>query len=463
MKLSDIISLAFNNLKRNIFRTVLTVLGVAVGIGALSSMVSLGKGVAVNISEQMENNDLFTGMTVSSRSMDFESLDTRGSLTPETRTIIPLTDSLLETIRAFPEVAAVFPENVKPAVISLFGRSVPTNLKAVPSFMGDFYPFVGISAGKFYTSDNQPCVVLSKSVLSSMGIILEGDSPPSYENGENFTFLPADSIIGTQIMIVTKVFDIDKLALITSSKKQFPVKNDTTYLKIAGIVRTNSFSAGIFSNGVFLPPETCGYIPSIDLRNVYDIINGTQGVYGKYNSLHVRVKDHSLLKPAKQKIEETGLNVFSIGDKLEDIETIFFMLDSILAVIGTIALLISAVGIVNTLIMAIYERRKEIGVMKSLGATGRQIKLIFYFEAALIGFAGGLTGVLGGKLASQASGQIANSQLGNFIDSNIEYFSYSWRIVVLSILFSVVVSVLASVYPAHKAAKIDPLNALRRE
>ena len=170
-----------------------------------------------------------------------------------------------------------------------------------------------------------------------------------------------------------------------------------------------------------------------------------------------------MLKTVKMRIEDKGFSVFSIGDKLEDFEKIFFMLDTVLAVIGSIALIISVFGIVNTLIMAIYERRKEIGIMKSLGATARQIKLIFYFEAATIGFAGGVLGVLCGKLVSQVSGNIANSQLGNFIDSNIEYFSFSWEIVLSSILFSVVVSIIASIYPADKASKIDPLNALRRE
>ena len=199
------------------------------------------------------------------------------------------------------------------------------------------------------------------------------------------------------------------------------------------------------------------------MRNVYDIINDQQGKYGKYTSVHVRVKEFSQLKTVKQRIEEKGFNVFSIGDKLEDFEKIFFLLDTVLAVIGTIALLISIFGIVNTLIMAIYERRKEIGIMKSLGATSRQIKFIFYFEAAIIGLIGGIVGVSGGKLLSQFSSRVANSQLGNFIDSNIEYFSYSWKIVFLSILFSVAICIIASIYPADKASKIDPLNALRRE
>ena len=446
MKISDIILLASDNLKRNIFRTALTAFGVAVGIGSLSSMISLGKGVSTNISKQMESNDIFTGLTMSSRSMDFDGYSNKTILSDDKKQTVPLSDSTIKEILSWEEVATAFPEQIKPATINLEGKSVVTNIKAIPLEMNGFYPFTKINPGSFYTSESEPCVIMSKIVLDKMGITT-----------------PYDSLIGKNIEIITRVFDLDKIDLITSKKKQLPVKNDTTILKIKGIVQTTSFSAGIFNDGIFLPPMTCSFIPSIDLRNVYDIINGEQGKYGKYNTVHIRVKEYAMLKPVKLRLEEKGLSVFSIGDKLEDFEKIFFMLDTVMAVIGSIALIISIFGIVNTLIMAIYERRKEIGIMKSLGATAGQIKMIFYFEAAIIGFGGGVFGVLCGKLISQASGKIANSQLGNFFDSNIEYFSFSWEIVFFSILFSVLVSVIASIYPANKASKIDPLNALRRE
>lgn len=462
MTASDIILLAANNLRRNIFRTILTVLGVAVGIGTLTSMISLGRGVSMNISSQMECNDLFTGLTVSSRDIDYDNFGTRQNLIVDSGEITPLTDSTIQEIRQMNEVSIVYPEVIKPATIKLAGKQTSTNLKAVPAEMSSFHPFDKIRLGSFYSADNEPCVVISKAALNQMGIILEGDNDNTIGQRDNIV-LPADSIIGHELEIVTTVFDPDKIHLITSQSKQFPVKGESSFFKIKGIVETNSFSSGMFSGGIFVPPTTCEYIPCLDLKNVYDIINGTSGKYGKYNSLHVRVKEHSQLKKAKYQIEEKGFQVFSIGDKLDDIQKVFYMLDTILAAIGTIALLISIVGIVNTLIMAIFERRKEIGIMKSLGARQLQIKMIFYFEAAIIGFAGGIAGVIGGKVAAETASGIANSHLDTFIDSNIEYFSYSWDIVLLSILFAVVVSVAASIYPANKASKIDPLDALRRE
>jgi putative ABC transport system permease protein len=212
-----------------------------------------------------------------------------------------------------------------------------------------------------------------------------------------------------------------------------------------------------------MPSQAIDYVPCIDLRSVYYIMDGKADNTSKYGSVHIRVKEHHHLKAVKFRLEEMGFQVFSVGDKLDDIENIFLMLDSIFAAVGVIALLVSVLGIVNTLIMAIYERRKEIGIMKSLGATQWQIKLIFYVEAALIGLLGGVCGVVGGKLASQAASSFANTQIGKIIGCNLEFFDFSWTLALVAVLFSVVISVAASIYPANRAAGIDPLDALRRE
>ena len=463
MTISDILSISFNNLRRNIFRSILTILGVAVGVGALSTMISLGRGVSMNIAKQMGTNDLFTGMTVSGRDLDMDYVNSRRSiLTPKDENIVPLTDSTIADLKRMPEVAMVFPEIIKPASIQFRGKKINTNLKAVPCEMGVFHPFDNIKIGTFYKTDSDPCVIISKNVLHQLGFALPNEDL-EHISEHSLTVIPVDSVIGQDLDVITTVFDPEKIDLLTSTSKQLPIKNEVTNLKIKGIVETNSFSSGMFSGGIFLPPLTCEWVPSIDLNYVYNLMNDTQDKYGKYASIHVRVKDHSLLKKAKFDIEDKGFHVFSIGDKLDDLERLFYILDSALAAIGIIALLISVFGIVNTLIMAIYERRKEIGIMKSLGATQWQIKQIFYYEAASIGTIGGIVGVIGGKIISEIASNIANHHLGTFIDSNIEYFSYSLSIVGISIVFSIIVSIIASIYPANKASKIDPLDALRRE
>ncbi|MBQ1697646.1 MAG: ABC transporter permease [Bacteroidales bacterium] len=465
MKASDIAILALYNLRRNTMRTILTSLGVAVGIGSLAAMISFAQGITSNISRSMENNDLFTGLTATSRSFDLDDPGIRRNnnvFTPE-KPEVPLNDSVIDGIRSWQEVAIAFPVVSKPATIQLAGRSVKASLKAVPMDMGDYPPFANITRGRFFNKADEPKVIISRQMLQQMHILVEGDNDNIGLGGDVLP-LPLDSVLGADLMIVTRVFDPEKFGYVNPRKGELPLRNEYTKLQIVGIIDNAAFSSGVFSGtDVCLPSKAIDYVPCIDLRSVYDIMDGNINSKAKYSSAHIRVKEHKYLKTVKFRLEKMGYQVFSVGDKLDDIEHIFLMLDSIFAAVGVIALLVSVLGIVNTLIMAIYERRKEIGIMKSLGGTQWQIKLIFYVEAALIGLVGGIFGVAGGKLASQAASSFANTQIGKIIGCNLEFFDFSWTLALAAVLFSVIISVAASVYPANRAASIDPLDALRRE
>ena len=465
MKASDIAILALYNLRRNTMRTILTSLGVAVGIGSLAAMISFAQGITGNISRSMENNDIFTGITATSRSFDLDDPGTRSNniFSQDKKPEVPLNDSVIDCIRSWQEVSIAFPVVSKPATIQIAGRSVKASLKAVPMEMGEYPPFANITRGRFFNKADEPKVIVSRQMLQQMHIILDDDNDNIGLGGDLLT-LPPDSVLGAELTIITKVFDAKKLDFANPRKGELPLSNEYTKLQIVGIIDNGAFSSGVFSGSdVCLPSKAIDYVPCIDLRSIYDIMDGKMDSKAKYGSVHIRVNEHKNLKTVKYKLEEMGLQVFSVGDKLDDIEHIFLMLDSIFAAVGVIALLVSVLGIVNTLIMAIYERRKEIGIMKSLGGTQWQIKLIFYVEAALIGLIGGVCGVAGGKLASQAASSFANTQIGKIIGCNLEFFDFSWTLAFAAILFSVVISVAASIYPANRAASIDPLDALRRE
>ena len=108
----------------------------------------------------------------------------------------------------------------------------------------------------------------------------------------------------------------------------------------------------------------------------------------------VRVSDPVALTDVRTKITELGFGSFSIVDELDQIRTVFLIFDSVLGLIGGISLLVASFGIANTMIMSILERTREIGIMKAIGAEDREIKLIFFVEAAVIGVFGGILGVL---------------------------------------------------------------------
>ena len=135
----------------------------------------------------------------------------------------------------------------------------------------------------------------------------------------------------------------------------------------------------------------------------------------------------------------------------------------LLAAIGIIAIAVSVFGIINTMTMAIYERRKEIGIMKAIGATHWQIKLIFYIESGITGAIGGIIGALAGYWVAKSASITVRNQLAHIINTQSDFFVFSWQLAGAAVAIATAATIAAAIYPAIKAARIDPLEALRRE
>jgi hypothetical protein len=192
--------------------------------------------------------------------------------------------------------------------------------------------------------------------------------------------------------------------------------------------------------------------------------NLAEGQTEGYDSAVVRVTDPVVLTEVRKRITDLGFGSFSIVDQLDQIRTVFLIIDSVLGLLGGISLLVASFGIANTMIMSILERTREIGIMKAIGAEDREIKLIFFVEAAVIGVFGGVIGTL---LAWGIDG-VANRLAYRFIlkpqgASFVDFFSLPPYLSLGAIMFALVVSILAALYPAARAARIDPVRALRHD
>src|SRR5437879_7205530 len=183
-----------------------------------------------------------------------------------------------------------------------------------------------------------------------------------------------------------------------------------------------------------------------------------------YGSAVVRFTNPVELTEVRRQLTEKGFGSFSIVDQLDQIRTVFLIIDSVLGLLGGISLLVASFGIANTMIMSILERTREIGIMKAIGAEDREIKLIFFFEAAVIGFTGGVIGAL----AAWGIDGVANRLAYRFIlkpqgASFVDFFSLLPYLWLGAIAFALCVSILAALYPAARAARIDPVRALRHD
>lgn len=182
-----------------------------------------------------------------------------------------------------------------------------------------------------------------------------------------------------------------------------------------------------------------------------------------YGSIILKADNTNNVKKVGEEIKKQGYGVTTAEDMLEEIGKIFTVLGILAGVIGGIALFVATIGIVNTMIMATYERTREIGVMRACGARKKTIRRLFTFEAALLGFFGGIVGLLLSyglaKIGNIVAGKIAVSEsvpIENFIIFPL------WLILGV-IAFTTLVGLLAGLYPAHRAAKLDPVDALRYE
>jgi len=158
-----------------------------------------------------------------------------------------------------------------------------------------------------------------------------------------------------------------------------------------------------------------------------------------------------------------GFSTFSLLDATRNLRLFFTIFDLLLAIFGSLALAVATLGIVNTLVMAILERRREIGIFKALGAADLDVKQLFFVEAGVMGLLGGIFGVSMGWLIGRAVTWGTNLYLQRQNLPPAHVFSVPWWLVLGGIAFAVVVSLAAGLYPATRAARLNPVEALRYE
>ena len=185
------------------------------------------------------------------------------------------------------------------------------------------------------------------------------------------------------------------------------------------------------------------------------------GGFDGYSALKVKVKSRSDIMPVKNEIKNSGYQITTIQDLIEQIDKIFLIVEIILGVVGGIGLLVSSLGIINTMTISFLERTREIGIMKAIGATGGDIKRLFFLESAIIGFLGGIGGVATAYLFGYTVNFVINYLIkdsGQQLYLFITPFNFS----AIMVLAAVLISVMAGIYPTWRAQRLSPIEAIRQ-
>jgi putative ABC transport system permease protein len=235
---------------------------------------------------------------------------------------------------------------------------------------------------------------------------------------------------------------------------------------IVGIVERESGGfppgGGLGNANLMIPLKVAKAMNDEIVSNVQTFVRDPQQTKS-YASIIVKVTQAQSTQDVQDQLRKLGYSVFSVNDALQGAKTAFIILDVILSLIGSIALAVSSLGIVNTMVMSILERTREIGIMKAIGAGNGDIRRIFLIEASIIGLIGGILGIVLGWLVGQIINLGANLYIQSQGGTGGALFSLPLWLVAGAIAFSILVSLLAGSYPASRAARLDPIHALRHD
>ena len=459
MKLYDLVELAGRNLREAKLRNSLTTLGIGVGVASLVAMLSLGVGLQRLATRQLGGSGLFDSIVVTSRQ------DFRGERRPQADTgnAKPLDDAARKSLT---QIANVIEVNPDIRVLGEFRFAAPGKPEETHFAMTAAVPASGRKSevfddfqGKFFSGNNVPEAI----VTSDFGRDLLG-LPESRQRDEKLTSDQAQQLLGREITLKYAEREASGTAPNAQPQAQtnFSVVRKEQKLHIVGIVSTEPYGAMRGNRGrVFLPME---FAESLNMIQPSDLRQVMQPGQGKtYLGLIVRVARSSQVLAVEDAIKNEGFNTFSILDASSNLAQFFRILDIFLGIFGSLALAVASLGIINTLIMAVLERRREIGIMKAIGASNGDVKSIFFYEAGVMGLLGGSVGVaLGWSI-----GRIINLGTNFYLQRQQlrpENFWYvPWWLVAAAIGFSILVSLVAGLYPAARAARLDPVQALRHE
>jgi putative ABC transport system permease protein len=213
---------------------------------------------------------------------------------------------------------------------------------------------------------------------------------------------------------------------------------------------------------VLLPPGAAAKMRKLSLTSVSDLFTPAGGATS-YSTVTVRVTSPQAVGTVKKELEARGFRTFALMDQLDQMRIGFLVMDMFLIAVGMIGITVASLGIVNTMVMSILERYREIGIMKAVGATDGDVQRIFLFESGTIGLLGGAFGLALGWTVSMIINEVVNTLMARQSAPRMEYFSFPWWLCLGAILFSILISLLAGIYPTRRAARVDPVVALRHD
>jgi putative ABC transport system permease protein len=451
MKLYDSIELAARNLRESVLRNSLTTLGISVGVASLVAMLSLGIGLQQLASRRLQRSGLFDSIVVTSR-RNLRSFDREQEENGPAPAESPdLNEAARLKIASVAGVVEAYPDLRFITEVRFDEKPHLTMVAGLPFSSKDGDSFEGMQ-GKFFSSADAHEVILQKSFAAELL------GKPSRGAQEINVAEVARSLLGKQV-----VMRYSERESTGPDAASYSVMSHEMPLTIVGVTDLDPDSMrGSARARLFLPQtliETMRPMQAYDMR----ASGGVSSDQPIYSNVVARVSGAGKVDAVEQAIKNLGFNTFSILDATKSMRRFFAILDLFLGIFGSLALTVASIGIINTLVMAILERRREIGIMKAVGASDADVRGLFFAEAGAMGLLGGVCGTALGWII----GRVINFGTNIYLKRQGFPPEHIWSVPVWLVAgavgFAFVVSLLSGLYPASRAARLDPVQALRYE
>jgi putative ABC transport system permease protein len=456
MKTYDVVDLAARNLRESVLRNSLTTIGISVGVASLVAMLSLGVGLQKLASRRLEKSGLFDTVIVSSRR------DWRGMNRAEERSGPSAAESRLldetarQEIEKLPHVKEAYPDIRFVTELRYDDKPHMSMVAGLPFSAKNTDAFDGLQ-GSFFSSDNAQEAILQKSFAAEL--LGKTDHEDQLATADLAKPLLGEELVMRYAERVNQPSQTPE----DSASGSYSVYQREQRLKIVGVSDLDPDSMRAAARAkVFLPLKLAQSLHVMQIGDMRDTMRGFNA-QPTYLTISVRVQDPKYVQQVEDGVKKLGFATFSILDATKSLRQFFAVLDLFLGIFGSLALAVASIGIVNTLVMAILERRREIGIMKAIGASDADVKRLFFAEAGAMGVLGGILGVVLGWLIGTVINFGTNIYLRRQQLPPEQIWFVPWWLVVSAVVFAVAVSLISGWYPAGRAAGLDPVQTLRYE